>query len=47
MDGPRQHFHGPKTDRIPCPYARFGSWLSWLGVSALDPVALRRHLSVV
>jgi hypothetical protein len=26
--------------------ARFGSWLSWLSVSALDPLALRRHLSM-
>ena len=26
--------------------SRFGSWLSWLNASAVDPVALRHHLSV-
>ena len=26
--------------------SRFGSWLSWLSIPAVDPVALRHHLSV-
>jgi len=38
--------HGPQTNRALVLRSRCGSWLSWLRSSAVDPLALRRHLSV-